>query len=370
MFYVFLLLAVIFLAFSNGGNDNIKGVSTLIGSNTLTYKQALLVSSIATVLGGVVAIYFASSLVKSFSGRGLLNEEAIQSAEFIMAVAVGAAITVFSASKIGMPISTTHALLGGLVGAGVASPDTLNFSFLWFVFVIPLILSPVAALVFSYMGYKSLNFLRKKLRIERDTCVCVGNEFIPVKTNCSNDSLCYVDSATQLTVSIDNNSSCTDLYSGRLIGMDAQSMVTIGHILSGAWVCFSRALNDVPKIAGLLLMVNFLSPSWGLIAITVFMLIGGLISSRKVARTMAINITPMNQGQGFTANGVTSIIVSMASIFGLPVSTTHVSVGALFGIGVATKQANKRTLRKIIYSWLLTVPIAAAISGLVYVVVS
>jgi PiT family inorganic phosphate transporter len=152
--------------------------------------------------------------------------------------------------------------------------------------------------------------------------------------------------------------------------MEAQNLITIGHVLSGAWVCFARALNDVPKIAGLLLLVDFISPGWGLTSIAACMVIGGLVSSRKIAKTMSNNITPMNQGQGFTANGVTSLTVTFASIFGVPVSTTHVSVGALFGIGAATKQGNMSTVRKIITSWLLTLPIAAMIAGMVYVLVS
>lgn len=73
---------------------------------------------------------------------------------------------------------------------------------------------------------------------------------------------------------------------------------------------------------------------------------------------------------GFTANTVTSLTVTFASVFGVPVSTTHVSVGALFGIAAATNQGNIRTVRKIISSWMLTLPIAALISGGVYVVLS
>jgi PiT family inorganic phosphate transporter len=370
MLIITLLLAALFLAFSNGGNDNIKGVSTLIGSEVLTYRQALVLSSVTTFLGGLVAIYFASTLMKSFSGKGLVEENVVQSVEFIVSIASGAAITVFLASKIGMPVSTTHALMGSLVGAGFAAPGSVNLNHLGATFVLPLILSPMAALVLSYGGYKLFNFLRRQLKIERDSCVCVGNEFVPIKKTCSGDTLCYTDSTTQLTVSVDKTTNCVDRYSGRFIGMDAQWVITVGHILSGAWVCFARALNDVPKIAGLLLLVEFITPGWGLISITLFMVIGGLISSRKVAKTMAKNITPMNQGQGFTANGVTSLTVTFASIFGVPVSTTHVSVGALFGIGAATNQGNLSTARKIISSWLLTLPIAAVIAGMVYVVVS
>jgi PiT family inorganic phosphate transporter len=74
----------------------------------------------------------------------------------------------------------------------------------------------------------------------------------------------------------------------------------------------------------------------------------------------------MNHGQGFTANLTTAILVVLASLHGLPVSTTHVSVGSLFGIGLTTGKANPRVMRAIVFSWLITLPCAAVIAGAVY----
>jgi PiT family inorganic phosphate transporter len=77
-------------------------------------------------------------------------------------------------------------------------------------------------------------------------------------------------------------------------------------------------------------------------------------------------ITPMNSGQGFTANLITGLLVTTASIHGLPVSTTHVSVGSIFGIGTLTKKADLKVVRNILLSWFLTLPIAAIFSALIY----
>jgi PiT family inorganic phosphate transporter len=96
------------------------------------------------------------------------------------------------------------------------------------------------------------------------------------------------------------------------------------------------------------------------------MAVGGLINARKVAITMSKKITPLNHGQGFTANLVTAALVIFASRWGLPVSTTHVSVGSLFGIGLVTRQANPRVVAGILMSWILTLPIAAILSGMIY----
>ena len=78
----------------------------------------------------------------------------------------------------------------------------------------------------------------------------------------------------------------------------------------------------------------------------------------------------MNGGQGFTANLITGILVTTASLHGMPVSTTHVSIGSIFGIGTVTRKANFGVVKKILASWILTLPIAAGFSGLIYLILS
>jgi len=91
-----------------------------------------------------------------------------------------------------------------------------------------------------------------------------------------------------------------------------------------------------------------------------------LLNARRVAETISKKITTMNHGQGFTANLTTAILVVLASFFGLPVSTTHISVGALFGVGLTTGKANSRMMSAIVFSWLITLPCAAVIGGCAY----
>jgi PiT family inorganic phosphate transporter len=93
---------------------------------------------------------------------------------------------------------------------------------------------------------------------------------------------------------------------------------------------------------------------------------GGLLGARRVAETMSRRITAMNPGQGLAANLSTAALVLAASVNGLPVSTTHVAVGSLFGIGLTTGQANYRTMSAIVASWMLTLPCAALIAGVLY----
>ena len=160
------------------------------------------------------------------------------------------------------------------------------------------------------------------------------------------------------------------VYRGRVLGINAQKMLDGAHYASAGMVSFARGLNDTPKIVALLLAVQGLALSYGMLAVAVAMAAGGLLNARKVAETMSRKITPMNPGQGFTANLVTGLLVVVASRFGLPVSTTHVSVGSIFGIGTVTRAANTKVVGQIVLSWVLTLPLAAFIGAAVYGILS
>ena len=135
-------------------------------------------------------------------------------------------------------------------------------------------------------------------------------------------------------------------------------------------VSFARGLNDTPKIVALLLVMSAFSLKGGIFIVAVAMAIGGLLNAKRVALTMSKRITKMNHGQGFSANLVTSFLVIFASKWGLPVSTTHVSCGSLFGIGLVNRKANFSLIRKIILAWFLTLPLAGILSGICFFVLS
>jgi PiT family inorganic phosphate transporter len=112
--------------------------------------------------------------------------------------------------------------------------------------------------------------------------------------------------------------------------------------------------------------VSALDPGWSIACVAAAMSLGGLAHSRKIAETVGRRITSMDPAQGFLANLVTSVLVICASKWGLPVSTTHVSCGALFGIGIANGEARWPMIRTILLAWLLTLPAAAILSAAGY----
>ncbi len=371
MILIILFIAACFLAYSNGANDNFKGVATLFGSGTTNYKGAITWATATTLAGSVAAIFLASSLVKNFSGKGLVPDALIQAPEFAISIALGAAITVFLATKIGMPVSTTHSLVGALFGSGVIAVGTaFNFAKLGATFLMPLIVSPLMAAIVSLAVYLVFKKLRTVTGVTKQTCVCVGNEYKPITEAIGTNGFVAVATGTQTAVAVSGEQDCVERYQGKFIGINAQKMLDGAHYLSAGVVSFARGLNDTPKIVGLLIVINALDVKWGMLAVAGAMAIGGLLNAKKVGEMVSKKITPMNSGQGFTANLVTGLLVTTASLHGMPVSTTHVSVGSIFGIGTATKKADTKVVRNILLSWLLTLPVAAFCSAVAYWVFS
>src|ERR1043165_7044881 len=144
----FLFIAACFLAYSNGANDNFKGVASLFGSRTTSYRTAISWATVTTGAGSIAAIFLAQSLLKSFSGKGLVPDAVTPPPEFLLAVPLGAGVTVILATLLGFPVSTTHGLTGALVGAGIVTgASQVNFAALGKDFVMPLLLSPVIAVL-------------------------------------------------------------------------------------------------------------------------------------------------------------------------------------------------------------------------------
>jgi len=305
-----LFLATCFVAFTNGANANFKGVASLYGSGTTSLRVALWWGTATTFAGALAALFLAQGLLRAFSGKGLVPDALVQSPSFVLAVALGAALTSFLATRFGFPVSTTHALTGALVGAGLASGDhTVHLGALGKTFVQPLLLSPVLAIGLGAL----LHFVLKSVQL------------LPDHRTRTLDTL---------------------------------------HFLSGGAASFARGLNDTPKMAALLLVAHAFDIRWGMLAVAVMTAIGGLLDARRVAETLAKKVTDMNPGEGFAANVATAALVITASIYSLPVSTTHVSVGSLLGIGIVTRQAKWPSVWQIMLSWLITLPCAAALAAL------
>jgi len=359
-------LVSILLAYANGANDNFKGVATLFGSGTSGYGRALAWATLTTALGSVTALFLARGLLTAFSGSGLVPASVVADPAFPAAVALAAGVTVLLATRLGFPISTTHALIGGLVGAGLVSSSAgVNGAQLARGFLLPLATSPFLAVAMAGGTYPVLRAVRRWCGISQQTCVCIGEDVVGVVPGAPGREQALLAVALP-TLAVDTVPRCEVRYQGAVFGVRARLLHDVAHYLSAGAVSFARGLNDTPKIAALLLVGSMVSPNLAIVGVGVAMAVGGLMSASRVAETMAHRVTEMNPGQGLTANVVTALLVIGASRFNLPVSTTHVSCGSIFGIGAITRQAHWRMIGSIVLAWVVTLPLAGAL-GAVFV---
>lgn len=173
-----ILAAVVCLAFANGANDNFKGVATLFGSGTTNYRGALAWATATTLLGSLTAVFLANTLLRTFSGKGLVDPTLALTVEYGSAVALGAGLTVLLATRIGMPVSTTHGLVGSLIGAGLAAGSAIDLQKLGNGFFAPLLISPFVAVAATLILYPMLTLVRRRLGVTSQSCLCVGNKVV------------------------------------------------------------------------------------------------------------------------------------------------------------------------------------------------
>ncbi len=356
---IMLCLAALLLAYSNGANDNFKGFATVWGSGEAGYSAALGLATLATVIGAIAALYIANGLVANFSGRGLVPNELAGAPRFILAVALGAGLTVLLATRLGFPISTTHAIIGGLIGAGLAAPGhRVNLDELGGTFLLPLLLSPLlSASLAAVLYWLILRVLPEEAVASAKYCVCeeqavhsAGAAAVVVAPACAN-------------LRIGTTEECRKAGVAEVGAVSVLSSIRGLHFLSAGTICFARAVNDAPKLAALLLSASTLGVEVSFWAIAGAMALGGWLNGRRVAETMSRKIVPLAHEQGLVANLVTSGLVLGASSFGLPVSTTHVSVGSISGTGLVKRALDHGELAKIVLSWVVTLPLAALIAA-------
>lgn len=348
-----LIAAALFVSFGNGANDNFKGFATVWGSDTLGYRQALTLATLATVAGSLASLMLAETLVQQFSGKGLVPDVVASASPFILSVACGVVMTLFLATRLGFPVSTTHALIGGLIGAGLAqSGGVIHFSKLANAFLLPLLVSPIIAAFLGILAYRIF-----RLRSAEKDCVCIVE---PEQALIPTAEGALVSRFSIPSVVLATDASCDQLKTPVRVSVSRNQDRL--HVLSAMSICFARGVNDTPKLTALLLAAHLLDAHVSVVIISIAMAAGGILFSRKVAETMSQRVTHMDHAQGLAANLITATLVLFASKLGMPVSTTHVAVGSIAGVGASAKTLNWHVLRNVLLSWVATLPLAAAVA--------
>lgn len=346
---VVVIIIILALAWANGANDVAKGVATLTGSGTSSAMRAIMWGTACTLLGGLAAAVWGAALVTTFSS-GFLAAGFPVTIGFVAGVIVGAAAWVLIATRLGLPVSTTHALLGGIVGTVLvlAGPEGLRTTAVTNKALLPLLLSPLLAIALCWALLLAARFIEQRIPSWRPGC-CAQEDWQRNPFVCATNTQPVPSQSTQ-------------------------RVLTLLHWISGGVTSFARGLNDVPKIAAFLILVLALAPglpfnaggnAWPIVAVAVVMGLGGLWGGMRVLHVLAHRVTPLNSTTGLAANLGTSMLVLAATPLGLPVSTTHVSTGALMGVrwNGRVKPGQGDALKLVLFGWLITFPVAGGLAA-------
>lgn len=346
------LVGVAVLAFANGANDVSKGVATLAGSGRASYRSAIAWGTLWTFAGGLAALVISVGLVNTFTSA-IVAPGVLAMSTFPLAVAFGAAGWVMFASRTGLPVSTTHALTGAIVGVALVAggAGSVRWWMLLSAVAAPLALSP---LVSAAIGY-GMHAVARRIS---PACVCVQDDISPGAVDIGG---AVNGVATPQIVASASGCAPAD---GRWRVMPAAVM----HWGAAAALSFARGVNDNAKLAAIaaLGLTGVGVPLWVTFAATAAaMTIGSYTAGLRVTRTLAERVVHMDKDTGLAAALVPAGLVLAASFYTLPVSTTHVSTGAIVGAGLrqgggAVEWGRVTALAA---AWVVTLPISAALAG-------
>lgn len=351
-----LVLLVLAVAFANGANDVSKGVGTLVGSGLATYRRGLAWGTIWTVAGALAAIVLSVGLIKTFS-TGLLQTTPGDSDRFFLAVASGVFVWMMFASRTGLPVSTTHAMTGAILGAAIEmnGVGTVHWSALGMTVLAPLALSPVigglAAYTLHALGAKHLSAASRY-------CVCLDKGRIDLVAVNAFGSTMTAELSPSARIVVGDSSECSAST------VDSRLRITDGfHWAMSAALSFARGMNDNPKIIALGVAAAGTGDLF--LAGAAAMGAGSYLYGRRVTNTLAEKVMKIDRLEGLSASVVASTLVLLASFFALPVSTTHVSTGAIVGAGLSdrTRAIHWDTVRNVALAWIVTLPAAALIAA-------
>lgn len=323
---IVLLVLMVALAFGIGAND--ETMSTLVGSRSLKTKYVIVLAAVLSFIG----VMFLSKEVGKTIGENLLGVDVSFSVSMLFAILISTTIWLVVASTTGVPISTTHSVVGSVFGVAIVWSFTEGGSFLasmdWRTLgnvALGWVLSPV----FGMLGAIFFKFVIDKIlsRIQR------GLERIEKIERTSSFLLIAIVGWTQISRGGNDSANALGIMYG-LIETDQ--------------------LNE-----GLTQL---------LVAVTgIVLALGIVVIGRIVIKNVGRNLIDMRPSDALSIELSTSIVIFLATILGLPISGSHVLIFSIIGAGfVKGEKPDKKSLRKMIISWIITFPVAAALSALIY----
>lgn len=343
LFLLVLLLALTF-EYINGFHDCANAIATVVSTKVLTPRQAIALAAFFNLIGAFIGTAVATTI-----GQGIVDKTAITMATVLSAL-LGAIVWNLITWWLGLPSSSSHALIGGLCGAALASAkgdwSVLHWSFidpvkqsaegLWPKIVIPMISSPILGFVMGGILMLLLVLLFRKVRP-----YLVQHLFGKLQ----------LASAAWMGLSHGSN--------------DAQK--TMGIIALALFTgTQAGAFENLPEGLGFLYTPEFVVHPWVVVVCALTMAAGTAAGGWKIIRTMGHKMVRLQPVHGFAAETTAGIIIQTATHLGIPVSTTHVITTSIMGVG-ATKRLSAvkwGVVHRILWAWVMTLPISAFLGWL------
>ncbi len=303
--------------FTNGFHDTANAVATSVSTRALSPRLAVLIAAVANLAGA-----FATTAVAKTVGKGIIDS-GLASTHTVLAAAIGAIVWDDLAWWLGLPSSSTHALIGGLVGAALAQSGTKGAEWhgIAHKVVIPALWAPTIAFAVAFILLLAIYWLFK-----------------------------------WLTPGTANRS------------------FRFGQLLTGTWVAFSHGANDAQKTMGVIALAlyahgsisTFYIPTWVKIAAALAIGLGTYSGGWRIMRTLGQRVFQMDPPAGFAAQASAGAVIYASTKYGYPLSTTHVVSGAVMGSGATKRLSAVRwgVAGNIVFAWLLTLPAAALVAAI------
>ncbi|MBN1620164.1 inorganic phosphate transporter [candidate division WOR-3 bacterium] len=388
------LAAGFIIAFAIGANDVANSMATAVGAKAITIKQAVIIAAFLEFSG---AFFFGKTVTETIC-KGIVPLTGFAKPEIMIAGAfasiLASAIFILTATKFDMPISTTHSIIGGLIGFGIIAGGIKSIN--WFkvvLIVFSWISSPILGALLSFSLFKILSnlILRKDDPFQwtkKIAPLIIGLTFLTiswlflVKTLSKN-----IFAALTISLIISALSVVVSYYLTKLIKFEKDEEYSVEKIfrkiqvLTSCYVSFAHGANDVANAIGPIAIIitvartGLINDSSPLTIDKSLLAVGGIgialgvaLLGYRVMRTIGERITSLNNTRGFTIDFSVATSVMLASFLGMPISSTHTVVGAVVGVGYAKgfEAVNLSVIKRIIISWLITVPAAALLSALLY----
>lgn len=342
------LIALMF-SFTNGMNDAANCIATVIATKALSPKAAVAWAAFWIVM----ALFVFDLTVASTMGKGIVSENCID-VYVILAALLGSVLWIFICTKLGLPISASHALIGGLIGPVwfvYGSQYLIGNGIFWIVAFI--VISPLLGCLMGFFFNCLFMLLFKNKKLKN---VDKGFRRMQLVSSAA-FSLGFGGNDGQKTMGIIAILLAT-AFASNPDNAVLQFLFGNGAVAAGAYTSAGVAVEGAP----------FFVPWWLKITCYALIAIGAITGGWKVIRTLGDGLSKIYPTQGFCAEASGAITLILTAMLGIPVSTTHTITGSIIGTGLTrgVKRVKWMTAKNIVWAWVLTIPAVIVVSGLIY----